>query len=92
MLRFLGGSARSTFFQRSSMLAHTGSVVGQDGILRADWQSALLELAVISGRPIANRPQDAILPHKPLRFEGFEQALQSRSLVFCRQAEEALEN
>jgi len=33
--------------------------VGQDGILRADGIGALRT----GGRPVGNRPQDAILPH-----------------------------
>jgi hypothetical protein len=37
--------------------------VGQDGILRADGIGALRTELLSGDRPVANRPQDAILPH-----------------------------
>ena len=50
-------------FKNVGQISGLLDLVGQDCILRADFQSASSDGGRASKRPIANRPQDTILPH-----------------------------
>jgi len=45
-------------------LRNSTEFVGQDGILRPIVNRPSCNLSATAGRPIANRPQDTILPHR----------------------------